>query len=447
MGNSDSRTLFRDQVQQLVNSHLTAESFDTWSGLFVFPESCDDVLSMFPASDVRMLISDHPWNIRLVVDKALEILEGVKDADSSYALDDFKHASNAARVLSRIVPVTFEAQVYDFYRTWWGTERRGVRLLNATMGFLLEASRSLALVPAQQVATDGRIDGLRLLLATVSEALFRQRTERDLRIEFWHWMLSSGGLPLSDALLTFTLHASFNHTPLKLEWLPYVSRLSDPTMSQFSLQLLLALVLYQFPEKRAVDTLLSGTDECTVACREMLESRELTASNSAVLFLTAIENSDMLELIVSGVTRELRNYRDCRNTYLPGSMQQTATHIEVLYFLSCLLEHNDTFLTRFSSSASAVLIPILDLLEEKLPAEESSGILCAGIVVLLRLSTNREFCLSLNNACKEPLPVKWPVFIGSLGDALTIGICQLLQECPNHCHWLLRDLTRVLANV
>ena len=69
MGNSDSRTLFRDQVQQLVNTHLTADTFDTWSGLFVFPETAEDVLSMFPASDVRMLISDHPWNIRLVIDK------------------------------------------------------------------------------------------------------------------------------------------------------------------------------------------------------------------------------------------------------------------------------------------------------------------------------------------------------------------------------------------
>jgi len=449
MGNSDSRTLFRDQVQQLVNAHLTADTFDTWSGLFVFPESAEDVLSMFPASDVRMLISDHPWNIRLVVDKALEILEGVKEADSSYAMEDFKHAGNAARILSRIVPVTLEAQVYDFYRTWWGAERRGLRLLNAALGFALEASKALALAPAQDLALEGQIDGLRLLLATVSEPLFRQRTERDVRVELWHWTLSSASLPLSSALLNFTLHSAFTHTTPRLDWLPYVSRLrseSDELLSQLSLQVLLALLLYPSPEKRYVDLLVAGTDECSQACREMLGSRELVLSNALTTAIADIQDSDTLELVAAGVTRVLRNYRDCRNTYLPGSLRPAATHIEVIYFLYCLLEHNDNFLSELAKTASSLLVPLLDVLEDKLPAEESSGLLCAGIVTLLRLSTSRDFCLSLNQPCTESTPVKWPVFTGSLADALVIGACQLIQGCPNHCHWLLRDLTRVLAN-
>lgn len=449
MGNSDSRTLFRDQVQQLVNAHLTADTFDTWSGLFVFPESAEDVLSMFPASDVRMLITDHPWNIRLVVDKALEILEGVKDADSSYALEDFKHASNAARILSRIVPVTLEAQVYDFYRTWWSADRRGVRMLNAALGFVLEASKALSLASAQDLALEGQIDGLRLLLATISEPLFRQRTERDIRVELWHWILSSTSLPLSSALMTFALHSSFTSSIPKLDWLPYVSRLrseNSDLLSQLSLQVLLALLFYPFPEKRSVDLLLTGTDECSQACREMLESQELASSNAVITAITDILDLDTLELVASGVTRVLRNYRDCRNTYLPGSLRSVSTHIEVVYFLYCMLVHNDHFLSQFAKTATAILVPLLDILEEKMPAEESSGILCAGIVALLRLSTDRDFCLSLNQPCTEPTPVKWPVFTGTLADALVLGICQLIQDCPNHCHWLLRDLTRILAN-
>jgi|688.fasta_scaffold1213164_2 hypothetical protein len=63
MGNSDSRTIFRDQLQALLISEVSENDYDYWQGLLSLPTSAEDIFTMLPPGDIRKLIEDRPNNL------------------------------------------------------------------------------------------------------------------------------------------------------------------------------------------------------------------------------------------------------------------------------------------------------------------------------------------------------------------------------------------------
>lgn len=73
MGNSDSRTIFRDQLQILLSSEVTENDYDYWQGLLSLPTSSEDIFTMLPHKDIRKLIEDRPNNLFSLITQVIFI--------------------------------------------------------------------------------------------------------------------------------------------------------------------------------------------------------------------------------------------------------------------------------------------------------------------------------------------------------------------------------------
>lgn len=119
MGNTDSRTIFRDQIQRLLNDHIAETDADFWDMLFFLPVTSEDVVSMVLSDDVRKLIEERPNNLKLIIELSLnfmdEAYQQVEELNSSRIIA----VNNSVRFLTRIVPFTLENQgVTCFYQYW-----------------------------------------------------------------------------------------------------------------------------------------------------------------------------------------------------------------------------------------------------------------------------------------------------------------------------------------
>ena len=63
MGNSDSRTIFRDQLQTMFSVEVLEDDYDYWQGLLSLPTNLEDIFTMLPQTDIRRLIEDRPNNL------------------------------------------------------------------------------------------------------------------------------------------------------------------------------------------------------------------------------------------------------------------------------------------------------------------------------------------------------------------------------------------------
>lgn len=389
MGNGDSRTLFRDQVHQLLNS----ENCEC-SGLFLFPESLEDVLSMLPLSDVRMLQTRRPGHLQQVADKALEVLEQLKDEKEQ------THAVNAARVLCRVLAATSAQPL------WWGRERRALRLLSILVYYQLDPGRKPV------------VDVQKLLLVTVSCSL------AGVQPDLWRWVLCAGSIPSTDNLFERLLLGATE--PLSLWW----SRLQDVELRETTLLVLLALL--DFHPRNA-------EGELREVARIMLENGELRHNNSFEESLASFSRPDWLEQVTKGLLGAVRNHSDVKNAVLPT--RRLPFQAETLLLLARLLRHNGIFLTYFSQQPTAVelLRPMLELM-----AGGEDGVVAAGCACLLRLCSQQVFSTALRTLHQDRSPAPWALFTGSHGDLLVIGICHVIiaqQELVLREH-----LTAVLAN-
>lgn len=373
MGNGDSRTLFRDQVHQLLNS----EDCDC-SGLFLFPESLEDVLCMLPLSDVRVLQTKRPGHLQQVIDKALEVLEQLKDEKEQTS------AVNAARVLCRVLAATSALPL------WWGRERRGLRLLSILVYYQLDPGHKPA------------IDVQKLLLVTVSCSL------ADTQPDLWRWVLCAGSIPSTDNLFERLLLGATE--PLPLWW----SRLQDVELRETTLLVLLALLDFHPRHSEG---------ELREVARIMLENGELRESNSFEENLALFSRPDWLEQVTRGLYGAVRNHCDAKNAVLPT--RRLPFQAETLLLLSRLLRLNNVFLTYFSQQPTAVelLRPMLELM-----AGGEVGVVAAGCSCLLRLCSQPAFLNALLTLHQDRSPAPWALFTGSHGDLLVVGVCHAIIE-------------------
>ena len=389
MGNGDSRTLFRDQVHQLLNS----ENCEC-SGLFLFPENLEDVLSMLPISDVQMLQMKRPSNLQQVTDKALEVLEQLKDEK------DQTPAVNAARVLCRILATTSTSPL------WWGRERRGLRLLNILVYYQLDPGRKPAL------------DVQKLLLVTASCSIAGSQPD------LWRWVLCAGSIPSTDNLFERLLLGATE--PLTSWW----SRLYEVELRETTLLVLLALL--DFRPRNA-------EGELNEPAQTLLENGELSLTNIFAENLASFNRPDWLNHVTRGLLGAVLNYCDVKNAVLPT--RQLPFQAEALLLLTRLLRNNSVFLDYFSQQPTAVSIlrPVLELM-----TGGETGVVAAGCACLLRLCTVQVFLVALHAQYLDRSSAPWVLFTGSYADLLVVGICHVIRE---HEELVLREhLAAILAN-
>ena len=392
MGNGDSRTLFRDQVHQLLNN----SEYDC-SGLFLFPESLEDVITMLPLSDVQVLQSKSPRSLEQLTDKALELLEQQKDEK------DQSTAVNAARVLCRVLGGTCSNSL------WWGRERRALRLLSILVYYQLD--------PGHHPPFDIQY----LLLVTMSCRLSDPVAAQS---DFWRWVLCSGSIPSAENLFERLLLSAVESTG----W-----RNRHQVVQRRHISLLIFLALLDFRACK-VEGDLSETAQL------LLEGREMKPCNVFEENLANFTRPDWMQDVTRGLMDTLCNYAEFKNAVLPTL--ELPFYAETLLLLARLLRVNSSFLEHLCKSPRVVQIlrPLLELM-----AEGEDGVVAAGCTCLLRLSIQEPFTSALSQVCVDRSPARWALFTGSYADLLVIAVCHILEERQELV--LRKQLAGVLQNV
>lgn len=111
MGNSDSKSKFRESVYKLNNEVISAKNLEFWDKLWRIPTVAEEIFTLIQPDDVRMLRRQQPANLATMLRQAVsQIVQIVDTPVPKY----YPQATNCVRVLTRLVPFILEDTSDDF---------------------------------------------------------------------------------------------------------------------------------------------------------------------------------------------------------------------------------------------------------------------------------------------------------------------------------------------
>ncbi|CAI5719067.1 unnamed protein product [Hyaloperonospora brassicae] len=111
MGNSDSKSKFRESVYKLNNEVISAKSLEFWDKLWRIPTVAEEIFTLIQPDDVRMLRHQQPANLATMLRQAVsQLVQIVETPVPKY----YQQALNCVRVLTRLVPFILEEGGDDF---------------------------------------------------------------------------------------------------------------------------------------------------------------------------------------------------------------------------------------------------------------------------------------------------------------------------------------------
>ncbi|RLN79306.1 hypothetical protein BBJ28_00025279, partial [Nothophytophthora sp. Chile5] len=105
MGNSDSKSKFRESVYKLNNEVISSKNLEFWDKLWRIPTVAEEIFTLIQPDDVRMLRHQQPKNLATMLRQAVsQIVQIVDTPVPKY----YPQAINCVRVLTRLVPFILE---------------------------------------------------------------------------------------------------------------------------------------------------------------------------------------------------------------------------------------------------------------------------------------------------------------------------------------------------
>lgn len=105
MGNSDSKSKFREAVYKLNNEVMSAKNLEFWDKLWRIPTVAEEIFTLVQPDDVRMLRRQQPENLATMLRQAVAQLVQIVDTPVPKY---YPQAINCVRVLTRLVPFILE---------------------------------------------------------------------------------------------------------------------------------------------------------------------------------------------------------------------------------------------------------------------------------------------------------------------------------------------------
>ncbi|CAG9333085.1 unnamed protein product [Blepharisma stoltei] len=481
MGNTDSRTIFRDQIQHLLNENIPDSETEFWDMFFTLPVTSEDVFAMVLSDDVRKLIDDKPNNLYHIIEYSLifmdEAWQQVEELNSNRMIA----VNNAVRFLTRIVPFTLENQERTgFYEFWWGENPRAFRLLKACVGLMFTPLYSVVaslqrtsidnfnqvelallwkgglLTPniGEDVSTqmwDNRYELLRLLLACIGENMYEEMSKMSERVNPWLWLLCSQAIPFSAQLFYSIVNILISYDPYGMWNLPYASYWSSAVKEralQSSLDILVLMLEFVPPN----DERLNKLKPHELRAKQLIETRQVTQGalfrNEMQLRLRDISKDEDFQKIITGFNKIVTTGIVAQNTYLPSSQKIVPCTEEILILLWLLIESNEKFYNYLiKSNAKELIVPIIYCILEKMESVSHYGLLCIITNILIKLSENRKFSVSLNAKYSGNLPVSFPNFNGTYADVLIITVGKIIQAGNQALEGIYPSLLIIITNI
>jgi hypothetical protein len=207
-----------------------------------------------------------------------------------------------------------------------------------------------------------------------------------------------------------------------------------------SVQLLNAII-----EHRSVEANVSAPQPAVVASA----SSYFSASNLFAAALSEITQTQEFEIVFKGVVRLLTNHVTANKTYLPGATKQITCHQEILAFFWQFIQVNRKFLDYIlrRDDFVDVLYPIFHLIHEGRKDPAQLGLVHLGIFVLLFLSGEREFSITLNRALNKKILIDLPKFTGNYADYLILVFIKIFIDGHKRLESLWECMLTIVANI
>lgn len=267
-----------------------------------------------------------------------------------------------------------------------------------------------------------RIEVLRLLLATCSDPLFSPADEYNPLASRWMSVAVAADAPNAPCLFYSLLNTviSFDPSNSSFGGVPYSN--SHVKLVDLSAQVLCVLLDCGLPgDPLPVE---NQYGEPVVAISEAQKG----GFNIFRALLARISDGKDLNTLYRGFVRLLRQTFESKNTLLPSSQSKLECYQEILILLWKTLEENPLFLDFILTRCDVceLVVPICYLMYTSRQEASKIGLVHLCTFILLKLSGERSFGVSLNRPFRTKLPCDLPLFSGSHADLVSITLHKMI---------------------
>lgn len=265
-----------------------------------------------------------------------------------------------------------------------------------------------------------RVEVLRLMLTASCDPLFSPADEYNPLASRWLAVATAADAPNSICLFYSLLNTIVGYDPRTIPVATGFSEGNHVKLVELSAQVLCVLLDCGLPGNPDL-----VRDQHGIPCVEF----EVASKGGFNIFRTLLARVDTgreLSFIYDGFTRLLRNVYEAESTYMGGS--KLGCYQELLVLFWKFLEENPLFMTHILTRCdiNEVIVPICFLMYRSRRDPTHIGLVHICTFVLLKLSGERSFGVSLNRAFKKKLPTDLPLFHGCHTDLLVITLHKLV---------------------
>jgi len=265
-----------------------------------------------------------------------------------------------------------------------------------------------------------RVEVLRLMLTAACDPLYSPADEYNPLASRWLAVMTAADAPNSICLFYSLVNTVLGYDPRTHSVTTGFSEGNHVKLVELSSQVLCVLL----------DCGLPGTpdpviDQNGMPCVEF-EIASLGGFNIFRTLLARIDTGRELTFIYEGFTRLLRNVYESESTYMGGS--KLGCYQELLVLFWKFLEENPLFMTHILTRCdiNEIIVPICFLMYRSRRDPAHIGLVHICTFVLLKLSGERSFGVSLNRPFKKKLPTDLPLFHGCHTDLMAITLHKLV---------------------
>jgi len=494
MGASDSKLVFKKGIFRLSEERHIPSNDAYWASFWELPESPEDIFSLFAPADVRRTRDNALENlenlIRAVTDRLFMLRHHPSFPDPQLAPD--REVLNCVRVLTRVLPFIYEKETLQQWQDGllWSPRRKPSRKASIANEVLFDGVQDVQpkapvdefedAKPLGEELIDTLLDLLFFSDLTVPKAqqgkpnvtyaiwqsgvgcntsIPTTREHESNRCEILRLLLTLAGhsmylspsvLPQqgtkaltyictnSDKQIVLSVLCSLLNTTLKYNpasWrVPYNALVfKDPKeiLVTYTLQLLLATLLYPIPEQAGV----------------------VTPKNYYRHFLGRLHRPQDFQFVVDGMTRILNQPLQANSSYIPGAQSSVRFAPEIIMLFWEVTQCNKRFRSFIVDTERAhdfVILILFYALEYKSDASKQ-GVVRMCAFLLQTLSVEKNFGVNLNKSfdAQDTLPpaIRIAGFRGTYGDFLIQSIYGLITTSQGKLTAIYPALLAVINNI
>lgn len=286
-----------------------------------------------------------------------------------------------------------------------------------------------------------RVELLRLLLAASCDPLYSPADEYNPLASRWLAVATAADAPNAICLFYSLLNTILSYDPRTMPVTTGFSQGNHVKLVELSVQVLAVLLDCGLPgsPEPAVD---KNNDPCVE-----FEVASKGGFNVFRTLLARINTGKELTFIFDGFARLLRNVYESDSSYMASSKLECYQELLVLFWK--FLEENPLFMPHILTRCNIndVVVPICFLMYKSRRDPAQIGLVHICTFVLLKLSGERSFGVSLNKSFTKKLPTDLPLFHGCHADLLTITLHKLVVNGAYKLVPLYSCFLTIIANI